>query len=53
MRARSVRNEKQQPTLICIVLKLDVKKIFTGSTTPALAKIFDEANADARAICLR
>jgi len=35
-----------------MAIKLDVRKIFTGSTTlPALAKMFGDTNADARPVC--
>ena len=39
-------------TKFCIVIKLDVKRIFTGSTAaPTLVKNFGDAIADVRSVC--
>ena len=35
-----------------LLIKLDERKIFTGSTPPpALTNIFDDANADSQSVC--
>jgi len=39
-------------TKFCLVIKLNVRKIFTGSTMPpSLAKIFGDTNVDAQSVC--
>jgi len=39
-------------TEFCMMIKLDGREIFTGSTLPrALAEKFYDANADARSVC--